>query len=281
MLNFESSWRFNSPGPVDRQVVNNFYDFIAKIARSEQGILEHFKRFFAGAAGLTSHPSSNYSWADSDLQNYMDSAAENAPLFIEAFHDACEELKDPTNPIPVPDLRTINNVLAMHGTHFRIDPPNLIHTADLGPTTAPEIPETLEQSVRSLIKESFDESKKLLAEGRHRLAVQELLWLLETVTTVFQGTGEGENTIKGKYFNQLVRELRQQARGKSLEMALKWLAELHGYLSAPNGGGIRHGMHMKEGVATTPEEARYYCDFIVTTISFLLAEYEKNTRAAK
>ncbi len=45
--------------------------------------------------------------------------------------------------------------------------------------------------------------------------------------------------------------------------------------------GIRHGMHLKEGVATTPEEARYYCDFIVTTISFLLAEYEKNARAAK
>lgn len=275
MLNFESSWRFNSPGPISREVVNDFYDFIAKIARSEHGLLEHFKRYFAGAAGLTSHRSSNYSWADSDLQNYMDHAGKNAPLFIEAFYDACEDLKDPSDPIPVPDLRTINNVLAKHETHFRIEPPNLIHTVGMGPISAPEIPPTLEEEVQTLIKVSFDESKKLLAEGRHRLAVQELLWLLESVTTVFQGTGEGENTIKGKYFNDLVKDLRNKNRGKSLDMALKWLTELHGYLSAPNGGGIRHGMHLKEGVATTAEEARYYCDFIITSISFLLAEYKK------
>lgn len=281
MLNFEDSWRFTSPGPIGRGVVHDFYDFIAKIARSEQGILEHFKRYFAGAAGLTSHRSSNYSWADSDLQNYMDGAAENAPLFIEAFHDACEDLKDPDNPVPVPDLRTINAVLAKHDTHFRIDPPNLIHTAGLGPVTAPEIPETLEQKTQTLIKESFEEAKKLLGEGRNRLAVQELLWLLETVTTVFQGTGEGENTIKGKYFNQLVTELRERSRGKSLDMALKWLRELHGYLSAPNGGGIRHGMHLKDGVATTPEEARYYCDLIVVNISFLLAEYKNLVKSVQ
>lgn len=278
MLTFEGSWRFNSPGSINQGVVHDFYDFIAKIARSEQGLLEHFKRYFAGAAGITSHRSSNYSWADSDLQNYMDHAAKNAPLFIEAFYDACEDLKDPTDPIPVPDLRTINNVLAKHETHFRIEPPNLIHTAGMGPMSAPEIPPTLEEEVQTLIKDSFDESKKLLAEGRYRLAVQELLWLLESVTTVFQGTGEGENTIKGKYFNDLVKDLRNKNRGKSLDMALKWLTELHGYLSAPSGGGIRHGMHLKEGVATTPEEARYYCDFIVNSISFLLAEYKKATK---
>jgi hypothetical protein len=91
----------------------------------------------------------------------MDSAAENAPLFIEAFFDACEDLKDLENPVPVPDLRTINAVLAKHDTHFRIDPPNLVHTAGMGPVTAPEIPETLEQKTQTLIKESFEEAKKL------------------------------------------------------------------------------------------------------------------------
>lgn len=36
-----------------------------------------------------------------------------------------------------------------------------------------------------------------------------------------------------------------------------------------------HGMHLKDGVATSPSETKLYCNLIISYISFLLPEYEK------
>src|SRR3546814_9809261 len=91
MLKLQSDWRFNSPGPLAIEVINEFDDLVHKVASQGQqwGMLEHFKSYFAGAAGFTASTSSSESWAASDLHNYMMQAAENAPLFIAAFYDAC------------------------------------------------------------------------------------------------------------------------------------------------------------------------------------------------
>ena len=103
MLKFTGAWRFVSPGSIARGVVHDFAELIGKIATQgdRQDILEHFKDYFATAAGMKSNRSSSESWADSDLQNYMDQASANAPLFIEAFYDACEALG--ARDIAVPD----------------------------------------------------------------------------------------------------------------------------------------------------------------------------------
>src|SRR6267143_497827 len=95
MLKFNGAWRFDTPGPIAEGVSSEFSRLIAKVAAqgSRQAILEHFKDFFAGAAGTTSSWSSSASWAESDLHSYMSDAAANAPLFIEAFYDACEALR--------------------------------------------------------------------------------------------------------------------------------------------------------------------------------------------
>jgi hypothetical protein len=50
-------------------------------------IYEFFKSFFAHALGEQSTSSSSTSWAEADLYGYMERAAANAPLFIEAFVD--------------------------------------------------------------------------------------------------------------------------------------------------------------------------------------------------
>ncbi len=204
----------------------------------------------------------------------MREAAANAPLFIEAFYDACNTLgaKD----VAVPDLRIINRILARYDTGFEIQPPNLIsRSAQSGPVEVPPEPPTLDQQARELIQNSLSQSEQFLAEGRGRQAVQEVLWLLETVSTAFQGLDTGTGTVQGKYFNKIVADLRKRSQGTTLDQVLDWVSTLHGYLSSPTGGGIRHGTHLKSGVATQPQEARLFCNLVRSYITFMLAEHGK------
>ena len=113
------------------------------------------------------------------------------------------------------------------------------------------------------------------AAGRHRQAVQEILWLLEAVSTAFQGLDTGVATLQGKYFNKIAEDLRKHHKGTTLDQVLTWVPTLHGYLSPPTGGGIRHGANLKAGIAIQPNEARLFCNLIRSYISFLMAEHER------
>ena len=183
LLKFDKSWRFNSPGPVPQGVVRDFYDLIEKIVA--QGdvwrAVEQCKNSFGGA-GRSSSPD----WAWSDLSRLMDSSAENAPLFIEAFWKCCVNLEQ--SGLAVPDIQIINAVLAKHDA------------------------------------------------GQGRRAVQEILFLLESITTAFRGMGEDTVTIQGKYFGPIISEMKKRERGKAQENILTWMTTLHGYLSSPTGG---------------------------------------------
>ncbi len=275
MLKFNGGWRFDSPGPIPNGVVSDISELIGKIAAQgdQQPILEHFKQYFAGAAGTTSGWSSSASWAQTDLDNYMRQAAENAPLFIEAFYEACGSVgKD----IAVPDVSVINRVLAKHKSGYEIRPPDLVGTDNLVTAIAvEEKPASLDEQAMEIIQQSLSQSEKFLSEGHGRQAVQEVLWLLETVSTAFQGLETDSGTIQGKYFNKIVEDLRRRKQGTTLDQILDWVTKLHGYLSSPTGGGIRHGAHLKAGIATSPGEARLFCNLIRSYISFLLAEHER------
>ena len=103
MLKFNDAWRFDSPGPIPPGVVQGFSDLMRKIVSQgdRHRLLEHFKGYFAAAAGFTSNWSSSASWAETDLDSYMDHAAKNAPLFIEAFHDAAKRFIRPGSACPI------------------------------------------------------------------------------------------------------------------------------------------------------------------------------------
>jgi hypothetical protein len=275
MLKFNGGWRFDSPGPIPNGVVWDFSELIGKIAAQgdQQPILEHFKQYFAGAAGTASGWSSSASWAQTDLDNYMRQAAENAPLFIEAFYDACGTVE---KDIAVPDVSVMNRVLAKHKSGYEIQPPDLFGTDNLVTAIAvEEKPTSLDEQAMEIIQQSLSQSEKFLSEGHGRQAVQEVLWLLETVSTAFQGLETDSGTIQGKYFNKIVEDLRRRKQGTTLDQILDWVTKLHGYLSSPTGGGIRHGAHLKAGIATSPGEARLFCNLIRSYISFLLAEHER------
>ena len=88
---------------------------IGKVAtqRDRQESLEHFKEYFCRALGITHVHSSDESWAETDLRSYM-GQAENAPLFIEAFYDACQAFKRRNRAHVAPDANMINRVLARY-----------------------------------------------------------------------------------------------------------------------------------------------------------------------
>jgi hypothetical protein len=210
MLQFDKSWRFSSPGPAPREVVNVFSSFIERIAPQGDAkrIVEKFKSAFSGGGASWS---SNLGWAWSDYT----------------------------------------------------------------PVAVPQQAPSLATQARELIMESLDAADQLLAEEKGRRAVQELLWLLETVSTAFRGTGTNDSSVQGKYFNTIVKEMRTLGRGTAQEQILNWMTTLHGFLSSPTGGGVRHGTDLQAGIAIQPHEARLYCNLVRSYLTYLIQEHER------
>jgi hypothetical protein len=277
MLHFDGAWRFDTPGPLTDGACNAFDELIRRIVAqgNRKTLLEHFKSHFAGAAGVPHNVSSNASWAENDLQDLIRHASENAPLFIETFYDACEALRARNPEMGLPTVERMNRVLAENTAGYEIRPPNLVATRSHVPVAVPERPVSLTEEAQEIIQTSLQTSDRLLAEGRDRQAVQEILWLLETVTTAFRGISTEDGTVQGEYFNKIIGDFQTMGRGNNLKQVLGWMMTLHGYLSAPKGGGIRHGVDLKEGVAVEANDARLFCNLIRSYITFLIVEHER------
>ncbi|WP_156667141.1 hypothetical protein [Rhizobium bangladeshense] len=144
-------------------------------------ILEHFKRYFAGACGSTANRSSSESWAESDLNNLIWQAADNAPLFVEAFYEGCEALRGDN--FTLPEVSCINRILADHQAGFEIRLPAIVAAGIHKPIPVPERYQSLDEQAQDLVQQSFRDSERLLSEGHPRQAVQEILWLMESVLT--------------------------------------------------------------------------------------------------
>ena len=287
-LKFKGLWRFEPPqdteyilGHVPQQAVDEFVEMVNKLAPQADrwDTLELFKRHFIESTGSTHWRSSALHFAEHDLQRDAALAAQNAPLFIEAFFDACRSFEGQDEDRYAPDEARINAVLAKHNIGFEIRGDRLVLRGaepELIPVNA-AAPTLAEQSVQ-VIQESLQRASETLQQGRGREAVQESLWLLETVTTAFKNLDTQAGSIEGRYFNQIVRELREANRGGTLDRVLHWAMGVHGYLSSPTGGGVRHGLDLQEGVQITENEARLFCNLIRSYINFLLVEHERMTR---
>lgn len=95
MLQFDSTLRYTSPSEFPSDLLDDvFSEVIMRVAIQAdlQMIYELFKRRFAQASGRTASRSSSESWAESDLRSYMQHAADNAPLFVEALYDAMSDV---------------------------------------------------------------------------------------------------------------------------------------------------------------------------------------------
>lgn len=281
MLQFEGKWRYDSPGAAEREVIWAFRELIDKICGQgwRKGVLEHFKSNFASAAGTSYHSSSDESWASTDLDELMNEASKNAPLFIEAFYKTCEELGRQNPEMEMPEVRRINRILSDTGSGFQIDPPMLVATRTHVPIAVPEEVPSLDRQAEWAIREALAASERLLDQGNARQAVQEVLWLLETFSTAFRSERVLDGNVHGRYFNKIVDDLRRHGGGHQ-EHILDWMMKLHGYLSSPTGGGVRHGVDLNEGREFGITEARLYCNLIRSYLTFLIAEHERLQRRA-
>jgi hypothetical protein len=272
MLEMPTKWRFGNPSELDPAAVNDFYDLVRKV--SGQGnswsILEHFKSKFNGGSSR----SSSESWAVSDLHSAMHGAASNAPAFIDSFWTGCEEAKSSFPGVAVPDVGVVNAVLAQYDEPYELRPPQLIRRGLIAPPAVKTPPVSLGDQARALIERSLVEADRSLLDQKPRQAVQEILWLLETVSTAFEGRDSGTGTVEGKYFNTIVRDLRKLNPGTTQSEILGWIAKLHGFLSSPSGGGIRHGAHLASSKQISLHEAQLYCNLTRSYIGYLLSELE-------
>ena len=269
-LNLPQEWLYGSPGGLDGPVVGAFDDLIRDIAGQGNGwsIIELFKHKFNPGCGT----SSSESWATSDLDRAMTTAVGNGPKFIAAFWAGCEEVGRQYPDIMLPDAGVLNRILANHGVPYEVRFPNLI-ARDPQATVPVEAPEkTIDERARDLIHRSLDQAERFLVEQHPRPAVQEILWLLETVSTAFQGLDSGTGTVEGKYFNEIVSDLRKHNSGTALREILGWTSKLHGFLSSPSGGGVRHGTQLAAGVSPSLAQAHLYCNLTRSYINYLLAE---------
>lgn len=274
MLEFDPSWRFDSPAELPPEACREFFRFacISATLGDEWKVLETFKMHFADAADESYHRSSTCSWAETDLERLMSSATGNAPLFIESFYEACLVAKEAG--VPVPDVATLNRVLLKYETGFVIHPPRIVRSG-AEDSSLPVQSASVREQTNKLIARSLEESQRLLDEGRNRQAILEVLWLLETVSTAFKGTATASGSVEGKYFVKIVKDLRRLHRGKTLDQVLGWISKLHGYLSSPTGGGIRHGTDVDDPKELADHEARLFCNLAREYIRYLLAAHER------
>ncbi|NWD45368.1 hypothetical protein [Pseudomonas yamanorum] len=277
MLQFNSDWRFDSPGTVAPDVVGNIIQHvIGRVVAdcSRKHILEIFKRRFAQSVGTTTGVSSTESWAESDLETFMfRSAEQNTVLFIEALYDALIDIESLGVGAVIPPWPYINKFLSKSG--FAIFPPDLIPTKEFKAIHVPLNVPSLDAKANEIIQRSLSDSEHMLASGKNRAAVQEILWLLETVSTAFRGADFPDGNVTGKYFSKIIGDLRRLNRGLTLDRVNIWLENIYGYLSAPDGGGIRHGATLDTHDELTSGEARLYCDLSRSYITFLLHEHTR------
>lgn len=270
-LTMPTAWRYGSPGAMPPAAINAFNSLVHSIAsqsESSWSIFEMFKAKFNGGQSW----SSSESWAISDLHGAMMSAGSNAPVFISAFWDGCAQIQTAHPEIGLPDADIINQILYEHEVPFEVRPPALLARHPQTPIVVQAPQKSLGQRAHELIHTSLDQADRLLLEQRPRQAVQEILWLLETVSTAFQGQESGSGTVEGKYFNEIIRALRKNNGGSALAEALGWMTKMHGFLSSPGGGGVRHGTQLAADVSPSLREAHLYCNLTRSYISYLLAE---------
>lgn len=278
-MQFPGAWRFTPPPgsqPIPDEAVGEFRKLVGMAAAQgdRRSNLEHFKRFFMGAVGSTPSWSSSEDWADTDLRDFMRLAAQNPPLFLEALHDAFESIKT-KHAIDVPEVSLINKICRDHKIGFELHPPKIIElSAGSEPIHVPPPPATLEDKAIQVLHESVQRSEQLLSEGRPREAVQEMLWVLESLATGFKGVPLEGGEVRGKYFNQIASELKNSRPSTTFQRAIDWCEQLHGYLSSPTGGGVRHGIDLRDGNPISSSEGRLFCNLIRSFVAYLQAEHE-------
>lgn len=287
-LNFDIAWELTPPqdstyinSKVPPDAVENFFGILTRAANrtgDPEEVYYIIRSQFSEAMGLPIYRSSSLYFAPGDARAAMDTAAENAPVFISAFYETCEQIRQQFGSRTAPSVPVMNRLLEMHRLGYVIAPPDLavreqVEVVPVQSTTA------LEQA-KARFRDAIERSRVLLEENNGDEAVAQIWWLLESIMLSFPGCRLNEQEISGTYFNEVTRSLRRAAGDAAVMGAVtRWLEALQSYLSGPSEAGIRHGRHLHmEGLKK--HEAELFCNLSRSYISYLLSEYELLTAEA-
>lgn len=163
------------------EATNDFLTLARRIhlPNNRKEVLEQFKEAFCRSSGDQYYPSSEESWAETDLNSAARSAADNAAGFINAFVEGCDSLAQ--RGAVVPSHLQINHILEKTHTAFRIENGELVHAANF---VAP--PKEIENPA-SAASRAFSEAAGLVKNGQASNAIDRVHtalhgFLLETCT---------------------------------------------------------------------------------------------------
>jgi hypothetical protein len=74
---------------------------------------------------------------------------------------------------------------------IKFELPDLVALREQTSIAVEVLPPSLSDQAQNIIQQSLQQSQEYLTAGQYRQAVQEILWLLETVSTCFRGSRLG------------------------------------------------------------------------------------------
>jgi len=153
--------------PIDSAAVNDLMSAARKVRSDKidrQDILECFKEYFAAASGDQYARSSSLSWAETDVDYHAQRCLSDAPGFIAAFCDACEELG--AEGVGVPGHQYVNNVLDKYDVPFRIIENEIVTSSEYLVQ-----PDTGCESAESIVSRALSDAKALVGHSNAASAI--------------------------------------------------------------------------------------------------------------
>jgi hypothetical protein len=121
-LQYPPEWKFDGVGiEISSPALRDFEKLIQQIVSGTDDphdIFETFKTAFGNP-----NPSSNASWAESDMHRTLGESTNNAVTFVDSFWQALEILRK--QGIPTPSASKINAILSDHQIPLLVEPPKL------------------------------------------------------------------------------------------------------------------------------------------------------------
>ena len=157
----------------------------------------------------------------------------------------------------------MNRILGAHGIGYRLAPPNLETLGEPAPLIEVVIPAATRGRARTEVIRAYLSTALLIISSGGRIALRDGIVMATGQRDYhLQRACFAERPGERRLLNTIVGDLRRLQLGGVLPHATRWMEALYGYLSAPGGGQIRHGMNLSNEIQLNRNEARLYCNLI-------------------
>jgi len=219
--------------------------------------------------------STSVEWAANDFRQRAYSARESARSFLADILEGFRQIE--RYGFPTRSEADVNTVLREVRSRWRVaNGLAQVNTTASGVDTRNQ-GLAISEGCRREIDASVDKAEILLANGDGRDAVREMVDLMETVTSAFQGREFGGRKFKGKNLSHVAKSLASLGDDEFIRHAMHEMERFYGLMSSRE-RGVRHGKLwevLESGADIDILAAQLYCDMARAYMNFILATYDK------